>query len=53
MKYLEHLRIPGGPKTSTDDRRELRRIAKADAGPSERYLRNLIGDEVYESWDLD
>ena len=50
---LEHLRINGGPKTVDDDRRELRRAAKRDAGASERYLRDLVGDDVYERWDND
>lgn len=50
---LEHLRLKGGPNTADDDRRELRRAARRDAGASERYLRDLMGDDVYEDWDND
>ena len=51
--YLEHLRIAGGPNTVADDQRELRRMAKRDADANERYLRDLLGDDVYEYWDND
>ena len=51
--YLEHLRIAGGPVTVEDDQRELRQVEKIDAGANERYLRDLLGDDVYEDWDND
>lgn len=53
MSNYEHLRIPGGPTTPADDRRELRRVARMDAGPSELYLRDLMGDDEYEYRDND
>ena len=53
MSNYEHLRIPGGSTTPADDRRELRRIARMDAVPSELYLRDLMGDDEYEYWDND
>jgi hypothetical protein len=53
MREPEFLRLPGGVRTPEDDRRELRRVAKAGAGASERFLRDLMGDDVYEDWDND
>jgi hypothetical protein len=53
MKHPEFLRLDGGPRTIDDDRRELRRSAKANADANERFLRNLMGDDEYEMWDND
>lgn len=53
MTYIEHLRVPGGAKTVDDDQRELRQVDKCDADSTERYLRGLMGDDVYEDWDND
>lgn len=53
MRQPDFHRIPGGMTTFDDDQRELRRVAKSDAGASERYLRALLGDDVYEAWDND
>jgi hypothetical protein len=50
---MEHLRIAGGPVAVEDDQRELRKVEKLDAGANERYLRDLLGDDVYEDWDND
>ncbi len=35
MSNPEYLRIPGGVTAPEDDRRELRRVAKMDAGANE------------------
>jgi hypothetical protein len=53
MNNPEYLRIPGGVTAPEDDQRELRRVAKMDAGANERYLRSLMGDDEYEAWDND
>ena len=53
MNNPEYLRIPGGVTSPEDDRRELRRVAKMDAGVNEKYLRSLMGDDEYEAWDND
>lgn len=51
--YFEHLRPAGGPRFVEDDQRELRNISKSTADSNERYLRRLLGDDVYEDWDND
>lgn len=53
MNHPDFLRLEGGPHTVEDDRRELRRSAKADADLNERFLRALMGDDEYEAWDSD
>ena len=53
MSNYENPRITDGFYTPADDRREFRRIARMDAGPSELYLRDLMGDDAYEYWDDD
>lgn len=35
------------------DQLHLRADEKKHAGVNERYLRSLLGDEVYEMWDND
>lgn len=44
------LRLPVSPEL---DRLHIRAGEKINAGESERYLRDLLGDEVYEMWDND
>lgn len=53
MNHPEYLRLDGGAMTVEDDRLELRKVAKLDAGINEKYLRDLIGDDEYEAWDND
>lgn len=55
MTHPEYLQ-PTAPylqPTPESDRAEIRRLAKEDASLNERYLRDLMGDDVYEDWDND
>lgn len=41
------------PVTPDLDRLHIRAAEKNVMNQSERYMRNLLGDEVYEMWDND
>lgn len=41
------------PITPELDQMYVRASEKVDMGKNERYLRSLLGDEVYEMWDND
>jgi hypothetical protein len=46
---IVHARIP--ITSIACDQRHIRALAKLDEGASEKYLRDLMGDDAYEAWD--
>lgn len=53
MKYVEVRQKLALPITPDLDRLHLRAAERRVTSESERFMRDLLGDEVYETWSND